>query len=368
MQDNLSLLVETILWLLVTLAIGAVGGIIGKKLRIPAGAMVGAMVLVVVFNFISSKAIFPTELRTFVQLVSGALIGSRLKRRDVGELKKVFLPSILLIIGMFVMCLSVGTLLYKFGGLELNTALFCAAPGGMSDMGLIAEDLGANMGIVSILQLSRILGVFIIYPPIIRALAKRGIIHPKEEAPGEVARAVDPRQVTPRSPLKQRAIGVVIMMAASATGGILVMLTGLPAGALIGAMIASALVSILVPQAYFPKSIRPAIQIMSGAYIGARMAKETVLSMGELVLPIIILTLAMLVFTFVIAFLQHKITKLDLGTAIMSGTPGGLQEISLMAEDMGYDAPKIAVMHTFRLLCVISFFPTMLTIVLNLVG
>lgn len=38
-------------------------------------------------------------------------------------------------------------------------------------------------------------------------------------------------------------------------------------------------------------------------------------------------------------------------------TPGGCQEMSLMADDLNCDAPKIVIIHTIRIFCVITFFP-----------
>lgn len=389
------------LWLLATLAVGGVGGWIGRKLKLPAGTMVGALAAVILLNLLTGKAYFPAQARVVVQILGGALIGTRLHKKDVPELRRVLLPSLVLVVSMLLMNLTVGVLLWKAGGLDVNTALFAAAPGGVSDMGIIAEDLGANMGQVSLLQLVRVIGIYVFFPPLYRKLGRRR--PPVDAAPDAAESALAtasadqaaaesgqspadatqaggadaatapagpvPAGTAPARPaLKDQVLGTLIILVCSTAGGLLVQALGVPAGAMVGSMLASALASILIPKAMFPARIRPAIQVCSGAYIGGRMARETILTMGSLALPMLILLAGMMVFTVLIGLFLHKVFHMEIGMALMASTPGGLQDISLMAEDMGFDAPKIAVMHTCRLLCVVALFPTLLEMVLRFFG
>lgn len=368
------------LWLLATLAVGGVGGFIGRKLKLPAGTMVGALATVILLNLLTGKAYFPAQARVVVQILGGALIGTRLHKKDVPELRRVLLPSLVLVVSMLIMNLTVGALLWKAGGLDVNTALFAAAPGGVSDMGIIAEDLGANMGQVSLLQLVRVIGIYVFFPPLYRKLGRRqpppaavpaGIeagLATANAAPAEEAAQAGAATAPARPALKDQALGALIILVCSTAGGLLVQALGVPAGAMVGSMLASALASILIPKAMFPARIRPAIQVCSGAYIGGRMARETILTMGSLALPMLVLLAGMMIFTVLIGLFLHKVFHMEIGMALMASTPGGLQDISLMAEDMGFDAPKIAVMHTCRLLCVVALFPTLLEMVLRLFG
>jgi len=118
-------------WFLLTVAVGFVGSWIGKALKIPAGAMLGAV------------------------------IGSRISKRDVLGIKVVALPALVLILGMIVMNLMVGLAIHYLGGLDITTALFASAPGGLSDMTLIADELRANIDQVAVLQLVRFLTILL---------------------------------------------------------------------------------------------------------------------------------------------------------------------------------------------------------------
>jgi hypothetical protein len=48
--------------------------------------------------------------------------------------------------------------------------MLAASAGGMTDMGLIAEEMGANSTQVVVLQLSRVISVICLYPPIIKMI------------------------------------------------------------------------------------------------------------------------------------------------------------------------------------------------------
>ena len=56
----------------------------------------------------------------------------------------------------------------------------------------------------------------------------------------------------------------------------------------------------------------------------------------------------------------HRFTKLDFGISLLGCAPAGVQEMSLLADDLGVDSTKVAIMHTFRLSSVIAFFPMLL--------
>lgn len=381
---------------LLTNAIGAVGGILLYRLKVPAGAMIGAMIAVMVFNILAGSALYPDDIRKYVQIASGILIGSRIQRKDVGELRQVIVPSLLLLVGMFALNLSFAFLFTRFGNLDINTSLFAAAPGGMSDMALIAEDLGANTAQVAMLQLARILFIISLFPLLFKWLAARGwrFVRPAgwkaaaaggrfagvaacatEPAPTYGEDIVEPDSAQPRHPpFRLRSIAgslkfqpesagrLLLTIGVAVAGGLLLSQVGIPAGAMIGSMMATALLGVSTGKVFFPVRFRPVIQISVGAFLGARMTYDSLLSLRDLVVPAGIMLVGMLVASLGFGYLIHRITGLSLPTCFLACTPGGLAEMSLIAEELGCDAPKVAVMHTFRLIMVILLFPTLLRI------
>lgn len=95
-----------VVFFLATLAVACAGAWIGKQVKIPAGAMLGAMAGVAVFHIFTGWGRFPSELKTVVQILSGALIGSKVSRKDVAALKKILLPTAILLLFMTLMNLT----------------------------------------------------------------------------------------------------------------------------------------------------------------------------------------------------------------------------------------------------------------------
>ena len=58
-----------------TLIVGIIGGYIGIKLKIPAGAMIGSMIFVGGYNVLTSGAHVPSNFKLIAQIVIGCTIG-----------------------------------------------------------------------------------------------------------------------------------------------------------------------------------------------------------------------------------------------------------------------------------------------------
>lgn len=156
-----------------TLLIGGVGGYLGIKLKIPAGAMIGAMVFVGVFNVFTGKGDIPPNFKLVAQVVIGSMIGLNFTMESIKGLKDLILPAIVLVIGLTALSIGLGIIIHKFTGVDLPTALFSAAPGGIADMTIMSESFGAQTHIVALLHLVRLTTVLTILPIVIKVLTSK---------------------------------------------------------------------------------------------------------------------------------------------------------------------------------------------------
>ena len=62
--------------LLITLLIGYIFGYLALKAKIPAGAMIGAMFSVAIFNIITGEAHLTSNIKILIQISAGAFIGT----------------------------------------------------------------------------------------------------------------------------------------------------------------------------------------------------------------------------------------------------------------------------------------------------
>lgn len=350
------------LFFLITVAVGAVGGLIAYKLKVPAGPMVGSMVFVVAFNLLTERGFFYGDIKVLLQIFAGAMIGCKVGKEDVKELRKIIFPAIILVISMVVLNITFGTLIYAFSSLDVATALFATTPGGVSDMALLCEDLGANSGYVAILQVFRLLIIFTFCPPIFKYLMNKGKV--KGAANAGASAAQQPSGKKSSTDFKK----LFFLVLSSAIVGLICYFLKVTAGAMIGGMIGGAAFTIWKGKTPFPVPLRIGMQICSGAFIGIRMTRESLMNIDDLIIPILIMIVGILAFVFLTSWIMHKLTKLDHATCMFASTPGGIQEMALLSEDMGADTVKVSVLQTCRLMFVISFFPTMIKMICSIVG
>ena len=154
----------------ITLIIGLIGGYVGIKLNIPAGAMIGSMIFVGLYNVLSNKAQMPMNLKFIAQIIIGCAVGLNFTKDSILGLRNIILPSIILVIGLTTLSIILGYMIHKFTGLDLQTALFSSAPGGLADMTIMSEAFGAQTHIVALLHLIRLTTVLTVLPAVIKVL------------------------------------------------------------------------------------------------------------------------------------------------------------------------------------------------------
>lgn len=156
-----------------TLLVGTIGGYLGIKFKIPAGAMIGSMAFVSIFNIFTSSGYVPANFKIIAQIVIGAMIGLNFTMDSILGLKKIIVPAIVLVIGLTTLSIILGLIIHKVTGLDLKTALFSAAPGGLTDMTIMSESFGAQSNIVALLHLIRLTTVLTILPIVIKVLTEK---------------------------------------------------------------------------------------------------------------------------------------------------------------------------------------------------
>lgn len=158
--------------ILLTLTVAAIGGIIGIKLKIPAGALVGAMLAVAAVNIGTGRGELPQSFRILAQIVVGGMIGLNFSMDTIQGLKNLLLPASIVVVGLTVFSIILGFTLSKLTGMDLTTALFSVSPGGLTDMTLISGAYGADTPTVALLHLMRLLTVITVLPAVIGALMR----------------------------------------------------------------------------------------------------------------------------------------------------------------------------------------------------
>lgn len=339
--------------LILTALIGALGSYLFYKLKIPAGALIGAIIFSAAFNIFTGMGAFPAFTKTALQAIAGAFIGQRVTRNDLSELKQTLGAGVLMFFCMMVYTLLVGKLLSEVTELDLATSLVAAMPAGLSDTAVISADLGANSVQTTAVHTVRTLFSIILLPQLAFRICER--LTKNSDALEQEKAASRKLDVKPASVRTTRNIIVTLVLAEAC--GVLGKFSGIPAGAMTFSVFAIAAQNITKGTAYLPKSLKLMAQCLTGILVGLKITMRDVQNMGLLIKPIIIVLICTLACNYICAFLMHKVCKLDISTSLFGSIPAGVSDMALIATDLGGDAPKVGVLQLVRYIGLFSVMP-----------
>jgi membrane AbrB-like protein len=156
-------------------AMALLGVWLGKRFRLPSGALIGAILVGMVVGAAGWGPItFPPFALAAAYLLLGTRIGSRF---DPAVLRRIrdLLPWVLgFIVLLTAISAGLGWVLAAVTGIDLLTAILATSPGGMDGAMIAALDTGANVPLVLAVQISRLLLMVIAGPLVVKRLARRG--------------------------------------------------------------------------------------------------------------------------------------------------------------------------------------------------
>ena len=335
--------------LILTLIIAILGGYLASKKKVPAAYMLGALSLVALFNICSNKAFLPNYFKFITQIATGTFIGSKFRSEDIKMLKKVIIPGMTMILLMITFSFILSYLMSTFLGIDNLTSFFATAPGGIMDISLIAYDFKANTSQVALLQLIRLISVISFVPFFTKKCYERSNkknISFEQEIKNEIKEE--------KSFLFTIIVGII--------GGIIGYFSHLPAGTMSCSMALVAYFNVKTHKAYMPLTLRKIIQSFGGALIGSKVTLSDVIALKNLILPIILIIIGFCLMNVFVGFFLYKTTKFSLSTALLSASPGGMSDISLMAEDLGANGPQVASMQFLRAIFIVGVYPIIIKI------
>lgn len=160
--------------LLVAPLLALMGIWLGKRFRLPSGALIGSLIIGMVIGVIGWGPItFPPFVLATAYMLLGARIGSRFDPEVLRRIRDL-LPYVLgFILLMTVISAGLGWMLAEVTGIDLITALLATSPGGMDGAMIAALDTGANVPLVLAVQISRLILMVVAGPFVVRRLVGR---------------------------------------------------------------------------------------------------------------------------------------------------------------------------------------------------
>lgn len=322
------------------------------RLHLPSPAIMGPLLLIGTVQALGAGLPMPPSLLVACfQIIIGLSIGVRINRGSLDDIKKIWGPSLIIAVYTLV---STGlmTLLILNLTSDYGTALFSAAPGGISEMAVMAMSYQADIPLVSTFQFTRLLVILGTIPLIARLFQSKTPV--TEEACPEQIQSPDGFNL---KPALYYGIGI--------AGGIILLLLNFPGGGIIGAMAALGTVNIISGEVCaLPKNIFKIALLGIGATIGLEFSPLMVAKIHEMLLPIIAFSIVIVLGNLLIGWLIHWLTRWDAITCILSSSPGGLSQMVVVGEEMGADTVKISILQTVRVLTIIISVPIIAMLIL----
>lgn len=278
------------------------------------------------------------------QALTGVSLGVYVESSSLSAVADAWLPVALVsgaTLGLSLLC---GWALVRAVHLDPPTAALGMVAGGASGIVGMAGELGANDRLVAVMQYLRVL-VVVLLTPILVAVAFGG------------PQGADAGGSPTTAPLLGNLGDFALLAAALALGAVAAVLTRVPAGSLLGPMIAAAVLTLAVGDFEVPAIIREPAFAAIGLQVGLRFTPGLVRQAGRLLVPTLLCVAALLVACFGLALFLRGTADVPLLDAYLATTPGGLYAVLAAAFGTGADTTFVIAVQTLRLFVMILLAP-----------
>ena len=324
--------------LLTALLFGTAGGAIFVWLDLPLPWMLGAMTATMAASLAGARITVPQPVRQPMIAVVGVMLGSAFTPERLQGMA-AWLPSIAI---LPVYVLAIGTLilfyLRKVSGFDHKTAFFAAMPGGLSEMVVLADQIGGDMRNVALFHAARL--VLIVFSiPLLASLVVTVETTSVLESIGTGIRPFD----------------LLLLVGLGGVGWILASRLRLPAPAFMGPLFASTIAHLTGATDHSPPyMLVAAAQLVIGSTVGARFSAVPLQLISRTLAIGTGGALLMFAVTSVFALILHQITGAPLALLLLALIPGGFPEMSLIALGMGMDPAFVVTHHGVRVFLVVT--------------
>lgn len=331
-------------------------GFLFNWLNIPVGWLLGPMIVGILYATIQGYSQpLPPIFMTFGKAFLGLATAVRFSPDTLILAANYAIPLLFCIIITGIMSVFHGYLLSRFSGIDRVTGLLAFIPGLASSIVAIGEEMGADAVAIALFQYLRLLLVIVIVP----ALAT--FLFPANSESPNLIPILTVDQLSVSSFLN------LFLLAICCGLGILIgKKLNLPASEFLGTFIIGLIgfwtfpQYIQVPQWLFQTGL-----LLVGLSIGLKFDFKTVRKLFKAVLIEAGLVISLIVCCLAIGYGFHRVTEVDIVTAILGLTPGGLEAMIATVVQLGGDTSLVLAMQLTRMLMILLLTPWLTTFVIK---
>ena len=330
----------------VTLAIGALGGLVAHYLHLPLGYLLGSLVVTGIiaaagWRPLGKPVTLPARLRFSFVPVIGVAIGGAFTPAVAGQALGWW-PSLLALCLFVPVAHAMGYWIYRRGGLTAKDAFFGAVPGGLIESVQLGEEAGADVRLLTVLQFLRLIGTIVAVPMIFWGITGHVVGSASGVAmvgAGAVLSALD----------------VAILIGCGIVGVAVGRGLRFPGWIITGPLAASAIVHGMGwVQGVPPGWLVAVTQVVMGTGLGARFAGVERAMLRRAAGLAVVNGVAALVLAFAFAEGVHVIVGEPVTAAFLAFAPGGVAEMSLIALSLQMSVIYVTAHHVVRIVLAVS--------------
>ncbi|MDQ4063728.1 MAG: AbrB family transcriptional regulator [Actinomycetota bacterium] len=346
---------------IVALFFGAAGAFLGHRLGVPAGVLVGTLVGVSIAVGGGTALLklpplsVPSWTNGVLQISLGMLVGFRMTREELRSGVHALVPALVVTFIIISSGIAAALAAASLTSIDVVTAVFAAAPGGLTQMSAVSLAFGADGAAVATVQLVRVLLAL----AVVSFLLKRFGLGGKQESASSQNQDTTPAEKTGYAEDVKR-----LGMAApwGILGGIAGLFSGAPAGGIIGGLLGAAAFRLLTARPVPVRKFQVGVQVLAGGVIGLGVSGDFLGEIARLAGAGALIIASQMLLWAAMSWLLVHLFRYDLSTSALASSPGGLSGIIPAASDANADEVVVTFIHLVRLSTIIVVVPVIVAL------
>jgi len=349
---------------LILIAVSGLGGFLLSLTGMSIGWMIGTL-MTAAFIALRRPALFQRKGKNTLRihsrwlLLGQFILGIELEQKMNMKVLHIFaenwLPVSFMLVFSILLAMLSGFVLWKLSKTDMLTSFVGTAPGGLSAMPGIAQEVGANTAVVSLVQTIRVLMVVLTIP--------FTVFYLNTKSQSDVVVAQGSAFSSGVFTISNISWTAALILGAWLMSRLAVRLH-FPAPWLIGSVLGVAALQVgagaltghdLIP--YWPAQANIASQVFLGATIGSKMNKQMFVGLKNTLIVAVVSSAGLIAATVLSSIAIAEITGISVITAILAFSPGGIAEMATTAVTLHEDSTFVVAVQVVRIILVIAMLP-----------
>ncbi|AMM88401.1 membrane protein [Bacillus pumilus] len=349
---------------LILIAVSGLGGFLLSLTGMSIGWMIGTL-MTAAFIALRRPSLFQRKGKNTLrihsrwlllgQFILGIELGQKMNMKVLHIFAENWLPVSFMLVFSILLAMLSGFVLWKLSKTDMLTSFVGTAPGGLSAMPGIAQEVGANTAVVSLVQTIRVLMVVLTIP--------FTVFYLNTKSQSDVVVAQGSAFSSGVFTISYISWTAAIILGAWLMSRLAVRLH-FPAPWLIGSMLGVAALQVgagaltghdLIP--YWPAQANIASQVFLGATIGSKMNKQMFVGLKNTLIVAVVSSAGLIAATVLSSIAIAEITGISVITAILAFSPGGIAEMATTAVTLHEDSTFVVAVQVVRIILVIAMLP-----------